>query len=103
MHNIFFIYIFLFRGKKGGGSALNIFSIFYTHHRIPNEHMMTINFDTITNNYEVIYAIKTVMKYYFKKIDTSFHQRLPNMVQRLFADVIHDGIWFMNIHEQNHP
>ena len=64
---------------------------------------MTINFDTITNNYEVIYVIKTVMKYYFKKIDTSFHQRLPNMVKRLFADVIHDAIWFMNIHEQNHP
>ena len=32
---------------------------------------MTINFDTITNNYEVIYVIKTVMKYYLKKIDTS--------------------------------
>ena len=45
--------------KGGGGSALNIFSIFYTHHRIPNKHMMTINFDTITNNYEVIYVIKT--------------------------------------------
>jgi CRISPR/Cas system-associated endonuclease Cas3-HD len=83
-------YIFLFRGgkKRGGGNALNIFSIFYTHHRIPNKHMMTINFDTITNNYEVIYVIKTVMKYYLKKIDTRFHQRLPNMVQRLFADVI---------------
>jgi hypothetical protein len=25
------------------------------------------------------------------------------MVQRLFAGVIHDAIWFMNIHEQNHP
>ena len=62
---------------------------------------MTINFDTITNNYEVIYVIKTVMKYYLKKIDTSFHQRLPNMVKRLFADVLHDAIWFMNIHEQN--
>ena len=100
MHNIFCIYIFLFRGEKGGGgNALNIFSIFYTHHRIPNKHMMTINFDTITNNYEVIYVIKTVMKYYLKKIDTSF----PNMVQRLFADVIDDAIWFMNIHEQNHP
>ena len=64
MHIIFFIYIFLLGGKKGGGgggSALNIFSIFYTHHRIPNKHMMTINFDTITNNYEVIYVIKTVM------------------------------------------
>jgi hypothetical protein len=61
--------------------ALNIFSIFYTHHRIPNKHMTT-------NNYEVIYVIKTVMKYYLKKIDTSFHQCLPNMVQRLFADVI---------------
>jgi hypothetical protein len=49
--------------------------------------MMTINFDTITNNYEVVYVIKTVMKYHLKKIDTSFHQPLPNMVQRLFADV----------------
>jgi hypothetical protein len=48
--------------------------------------MMTINFDTITNNYEVIYVIKTVMKYHLKKIDTSFHQPLPNMVQRLFVD-----------------
>ena len=76
MHNIFFIYIFLFRGKREA-SALNIFSIFYTHHRIPNEHMMTIHFDTITNNYEVIYVIKTVMKYHLKKIDTSFHQPLP--------------------------
>ena len=79
--------------KRGG--ALNIFSIFYTHHRIPNEHMMTINFDTITNNYEVIYVIKTVMKYYLEKIDTSVHQRLLNMVQRVFADVIHDAIWFI--------
>jgi hypothetical protein len=53
-----------------------------------NISMMTINFDTITNNYEVIYVIKTVMKYYLKKKDMRFHQRLPNMVQRLFADVI---------------
>jgi hypothetical protein len=30
-------------------------------------------------------------------------QRLPNMVQRLFADVIHDVIWLMNIHEQKYP
>jgi hypothetical protein len=67
--------------KGGGGSALNIFSIFYTHHRIPNKHMMTIDFDTNTNNYEVIYAIKTVMKYRLKKINTSFHQRFPNMGQ----------------------
>jgi hypothetical protein len=42
-------------------------------------------------------VIKTVMKYHLKKIDTSFHQPLPNMVQRLFADVINDAIWFMNI------
>ena len=49
---------------------------------------MTINFDTITNNY----VIKTVMKYHLKKIDTSLHQPLPNMVQRLFADVINDAI-----------
>ena len=100
-----FTYFYFVEKKGGGGSALNIFSIFCTHHRIPNKYMMTINFDTITNNYEVIYiyVIKIVMKYCLKKIDTSFHQRLPNMVQRLFADVIHDAIWFMNIHEQNHP
>jgi hypothetical protein len=59
-----------------------VISIFYTHHRIPNKHMMTINFDTITNNYEVIYVNKTVMKYHLKNLDTSFHQPLPNMVQR---------------------
>ena len=62
---IFYLHIFISWKKKGeGGSALNIFSIFYTHHRIPNKHMMTIHFDMITNNYEVIYVIKTVMKYY---------------------------------------
>jgi hypothetical protein len=44
-----------------------------------------------------------LMKYYLNKIDASFHQCLPNMVQRLFADVIHDAIWFMNFIEQNHP
>jgi hypothetical protein len=30
-------------------------------------------------------------------------QRLPNMVQRLFADGIHDAIWLMNMHEQKYP
>jgi hypothetical protein len=54
--------------------------------------MMTINFDTIANNYEVIYVIKTAF------ID----QRLPNLVQRLFANVIYDAIWLMNIHEQKY-
>jgi hypothetical protein len=67
-------------------------SIFYTHHRIPNETMMTINVDTIANTYEVIYVIKTAF------ID----QRLPNLVQRLFANVIYDAIWLMNIHEQKY-
>jgi hypothetical protein len=44
---IFYLYIFISWKKRG--DALNIFSILnYTHHRIPNEHMMTINFDTIT-------------------------------------------------------
>jgi hypothetical protein len=77
---IFYLYIFISWGKKGGFGEQCIKYI-YTHQRIPNEHIMTINFDTITNNYEVIYVIKTVMKYYLKKKrDTSFHQRLPNMV-----------------------
>ena len=30
-------------------------------------------------------------------------QRLPNMIQRFFADVIHDAIWLMNMHEQKYP
>ena len=64
-HYIFYLHIFI--SWKKGGSALNLISIFYTRHRIPNKHMMTINFDTITNNYEVIYVIKTVMKYHLKK------------------------------------
>ena len=85
---IFYLHIFISRTKRGG-SALNIFSIFYTHHRIPNKHTMTINFDTITNNYEFIYVIKTVMKYHLKNIDTSFHQPLPNMVQRGYSDLLH--------------
>jgi hypothetical protein len=59
--------------------------------------LWTETFDTITNNYEVIYVIKTVMKYHLQKIDTSFHQPLPNMVQRLFADVINDAIWFIYV------
>ena len=29
-------------------------------------------------------------------------QRLPNLVQRLFADVIYDAIWLMNIAEQKY-
>jgi hypothetical protein len=48
------IFSLLLNALGGEGSALNIFSIFYTHHRIPNKHKTTINFDTITNNYEVI-------------------------------------------------
>jgi hypothetical protein len=66
------------------------------HHRIPNKHMMTINFDTITNNYEVIYVIKTVMKFHLKKVDTSFHRPLPNMVQR-FACLTVFNATFNNI------
>jgi hypothetical protein len=45
------IFIYLIDREKRGGLAVHIFSILYTHHRVPNEHMMTINFDTITNNY----------------------------------------------------
>jgi hypothetical protein len=52
---------------------------------------------------EITCRVLPVAKYHLKKIDTSFHQPLPNMVQRLCADVINDAILFMNIHEQNHP
>ena len=85
--------------KKKGGSALNICSIFYTHHRIPNEPMMTINFDTIANIYEVIYVNK---KNRYEFSSAFIDQRLPKLVQRLFADVIYDAIWLMNIHEQKY-
>ena len=81
------IFIYLIDREKGGEGAVHIFSIFYTHHRVPNEHMMT-NI-TKKNRYEFSSAF----------ID----QRLPNMVQRLFADVIHDAIWLLNIHEQKYP
>jgi hypothetical protein len=41
---------------------------------------MTINFDTITNNYEVVYVIKTVMKYYLKKIDDEFSSAIVHFL-----------------------
>ena len=53
-HYIFYLHIFIYLidPEKRGAGAVHIFSIFYTHHRVPQyEHMMTINFDTITNNY----------------------------------------------------
>ena len=66
MHNIFFIYI---------------------HHRVPNEHMMTINFDTITNNYMKLFMWSKLMKYYLKIIDTSFHQRSLISVFQIWFNV----------------
>ena len=49
------IVIYLIDREKGagvrGGWAVHIFSIFFTYNRVPNEHMMTINVDTITNKY----------------------------------------------------
>jgi hypothetical protein len=47
---------------------------------MPSKQMMTIHFDTITNNYEVIYVSKSMMKYHLKKIDTSFQQPLPSKI-----------------------
>ena len=81
---IFYLHIFI--------SWKKVFSIFYTHHRIPNKHMMTINFDTITNNYEVIYVIKTVMKYYLKKIVVSVFQIWFN-VYLLTSYMTRFGLW----------
>ena len=65
--------------------------------------MMTINFDTITNNYEVIYVIKTVMKYYLKKKIRVFISVFQIWFNVYLLTSLHDAIWFMNIHEQNHP
>jgi hypothetical protein len=57
--------------------------------------------------YEVIYVIKTddiLLKKNRYELSSAFiDQRFPNMIQRLFADVIHDAIWPMNIHEQKYP
>ena len=86
--------------KGGGGQCIKyIFDLLHTS-SIPNKHMMTINFDTITNNYEVIYVIKTVMKYHLKKNRYEFSS-VFHMVH-LFADVINDAIWFMNIRSITH-
>ena len=60
--------------------------------------MMTINFDTIANNYDVNIINKNRYEFSSAFID----QRLPNLVQRLFADVKYDAIWLMNIHEQKY-
>ena len=104
---IFYLHIPIYLIDRERGWAVHIFSIFYTHHGVPNEHMMTINFDTITNIYEVIYVIKTneilLKKNRYEFSSVFIDQRLPNMVQHLFADVIHDAIWLMNIHEQKYP
>ena len=92
MHIIFVIYIFLYR-------ALNIFSIFYTHHRIPNKHMMTINFDTITNNYEVIYVINTVIKsnqikkFYLKSVHFI---TIQHKLSRAFQSDMHNKLHKLN-------
>jgi hypothetical protein len=50
---------------------------------------MTINFDTITNNYEVIYLIKTVMTYHLKKI---IWFKTNVFTFNLITDVTKDGI-----------
>jgi hypothetical protein len=42
-------------------------------------------------------------KYRYKFSSAFIDLRLPNMVKRLFADVIHDAICLMNIHEQKYP
>jgi hypothetical protein len=64
---------------------------------------------------EVIYVIITdeVLLKKNRRKDTSFHQRslisvIQIWFQRLFADVIHDAIWLMDIrlmdiHEQKYP
>ena len=70
--------------------------------------MMTINFDTITNNYEVIKIYlcdQNCDEILFKKnrykfifiivFQIGFNVYLPTS--------LHNAIWLMNIHEQNHP
>jgi hypothetical protein len=58
---------------------------------------MTINFDTITNNYEVIYVIKTVMKYYLKKIDTRYFFCVSKLSIDLFFKLLVNRYLAINI------
>ena len=53
-HYICYLHIFISWKKKGGQCIKYIFDLLHT-----SSDMMTINFDTITNNYEVIFVIKT--------------------------------------------
>ena len=98
---IFYSYIFISWKKRGAVHYIYFRS--FTH---ITGFLMNIWWKLILIRSQIIMKLfmwSKLMKYYFFKIDTSFHQRLPNMVQRLFADAIHDAIWFMNNHEQNHP
>ena len=56
-----------------------------THHRIPNETMMTINFDTIANKSYL--CDQNCDKILLTKIDTSFHQRSLISVFRIWFNV----------------
>jgi hypothetical protein len=68
----------------------------HTHHRIPNETMMTINFDTIANNYEVIYVNK---KNRYEFSSAFIDQCLPNLVQgficwrHIWRDLANEYSW----------
>ena len=54
-----------FRSWKKGGSALNIYVLSFTHIiGFLMKLWWQLTSDTIANNYEVIYVIKTVIKYY---------------------------------------
>jgi hypothetical protein len=106
---IFYLHIFIYLiDREKGGRAVHIFLIFYTHHRVPNEHiwwqLILIRSQIIIWSCLCDQNWWNIIKKNRYEFSSAFiDQRLPNMVQRLFADVIHDAIWLMNIHEQKYP
>ena len=91
---IFYLHIFIYLiDREKGGRAVHIFLIFYTHHRVPNDHiwwqLILIRSQIIIWSCLCDQNWWNIIKKNRYEFSSAFiDQRLPNMVQRLFADVI---------------
>jgi hypothetical protein len=105
---IYFLFTYFYLSWKGGRGQCIYFRSFI--HII--ELLMNIWWQLILIRSQIIIwsylcdqnwwnIIKKKNRYEF--LSAFIDQRLQNMVQRLFADVIHDAIWLMNMHEQWYP
>jgi hypothetical protein len=71
------------------------------HHSFIRNPMMCVN----PLNAKTLIVYNVTLPYIPERNDKTsafIDQRLPNLVQHLFADVIYDAIWLMNIHEQKY-